>query len=115
MTNSNVRFRAGPLLEEFIAVLAEHGHATVKELHEMFSSRILCLDCATFATVGLDRNVWFAESQPESLEFLLYGLCTRCSVPPDVKQRTEAIISGSAWVWLSFRPTSQISLPVTIT
>ena len=64
MTNSNVRFRAGPLLEEFIAVLAEHGHATVKELHEMFSSCILCLDYATFAAVGLDRNAWFAESQP---------------------------------------------------
>jgi hypothetical protein len=47
MTSSNVPFRAGPLLEEFIAVLAEHGHTTVKELHEMFSSCILCLDYAT--------------------------------------------------------------------
>jgi hypothetical protein len=98
MTNTNVRFRAGPLPEEFIAVLAEHGHTTVKEIHEMFSSCILCQDIATVAAVGLDRDAWFGGSQPESLEFLLYGLCARCSALPDLKERTEAIIFGSAWV-----------------
>jgi len=98
MTNTNVRLRAGRLLEEFIAVLAQHGHTTAKEIHEMFSSCILCQDVATVAAVGLDRDAWLGESQPESLEFLLYGLCASCSALPDVKERTEAIIFGSAWV-----------------
>ena len=98
MTNTNVRFRAGPLPEEFIAVLAEHGHTTARGIHDMFSSCILCQDIATVAAVGLDRDALFGGSQPESLEFLLYGLCARCSALPDVKERTEAIIFGSAWV-----------------
>ena len=98
MTNSSVRFRAGPLLEEFIGVLAQHCHTTAKEIHEMFSSCILCQDVATVAALGLDRDAWFAESQPESLEFLLYGLCARCSALPHLKERTEAIIFGSAWI-----------------
>jgi hypothetical protein len=96
MTNSGVRFRAGPLLEEFIGVLAQHCQITAKEIHEMFSSCILCQDAATVAALGLDRDAWFAESQPESLEFLLYGLCARCSALPDLKERTEAIIFGRA-------------------
>ncbi len=98
MTNANVRFRAGPLLEEFIAVLAEHGHATAKEIHEMFSICILCQDIATVAAVGLDRDAWFGQSKPEKLEFLLYGLCASCSALPDVKEKTEAILFSSAWV-----------------
>ena len=76
MTNTNVRFRVGPLLEEFIAVLAEHGHTTVKEIHEMFAIR--CQNIATVAAVGLDRDAWFGQSQPQRLEFLLYGLCGPC-------------------------------------
>jgi hypothetical protein len=98
MTNSNIRFRAGPLLEEFIATLAKHGHTTVSEIHEMFSYCILCHDLATVAALGLDRDVWFAESEPETLEFLLYGLCARCSALPDVKERTEAVIFRTAWI-----------------
>jgi len=98
MTTTNVRFRAGPLLEEFIAVLAEHGHTTVKEIHEMFAICILCQDIATVAAVGLERDAWFSKSQPETLEFLLYGLCAPCSALPDVKERTEAIIFSSPWI-----------------
>src|SRR4029077_5437892 len=92
MTNTNVRFRAGPLLEEFIAVLAEHGHTTGKEIHEMFSVCILCRELATVAAVGLDRDAWFGQSQPERLQFLLYGLCAPCSAFPDLKETTGAII-----------------------
>jgi hypothetical protein len=100
MTNTNVRFRAGPLLEEFIAVLAEHGHTTVKEIHEMFSVCILCREMATVAAVGLDRDAWFGQSQPEGLQFLLYGLCAPCSALPDVKEKTEAIIFRLSKPWV---------------
>jgi hypothetical protein len=98
MTHTNVRFRAGPLLEEFIAVLAQHGHTTTKEIHEMFSICILCRDVATVAAVGLDSDAWFGKLKTEKLEFLLYGLCARCSALPDVKERTEAILFSGAWV-----------------
>jgi hypothetical protein len=100
MTNTRVRFRAGPLLEEFIAVLAEHGHTTVTEIHEMFSVCILCREMATVAAVGLDRDPCFGQSQPERLQFLLYGLCAPCSALPDVKEKTAAIIFrlSSPWV-----------------
>lgn len=98
MTATNVRFRAGPLLEELIAVLAKHGHTTVKEIHEMFAICILCQDIATVAAVGLDREAWLAKSEPENLEFLLYGLCAPCSELPDAKERTEAIIFAGSWV-----------------
>ena len=100
MTNTNVRFRAGPLLEEFVAVLAEHGHTTVKEIHEMFATCILCREMATVAAVGLDCDAWFGQSQPERLEFLLYGLCAPCSALPDVKEKTEAVIFGSSSPWV---------------
>jgi hypothetical protein len=56
MTPTNVRFRAGPLLEEFVAVLAQHGHTTTKEIHEMFSVCILRRYMTTVAAVGLDRD-----------------------------------------------------------
>jgi hypothetical protein len=98
MTEPIIRFRAAPLLEEFIAMLAEHGHTTVREIHEMFSLCILCHDLATVAAVGLDRKAWFAESEAETLEFLLYGLCARCCALPDVKERTEAVIFRTAWI-----------------
>jgi hypothetical protein len=98
MTTTNARIRAGPLLEEFIAVLARHGHTTAKEIHEMFAICILCRRTATVAAVGLDRDAWFSKSKPEKLEFVLYGLCAPCCALPDLKERTEAILFSSAWV-----------------
>jgi hypothetical protein len=98
MTNINVRFRAGPLLEQFIAALAQNSHTTAKEIHEMFSICAFCQHTATVAAVGLDRGAWFGKSRSEKLEFVLYGLCAHCCALPDVKERTEAFLFSSAWV-----------------
>ena len=49
MTNTNVRSALARCFEEFIAVLAGHGHTTVKEIQEMFSVYILCREMATVA------------------------------------------------------------------
>ena len=97
MPTSNVRFRAGSLREDFIAVLAEYSHTTVREIHEMFAKCIICEHAATIAAVGLDRDSWFGKSKTGKLEFLLFGLCAGCSALPDVKERTGDVIR-SMWV-----------------
>ncbi len=98
MTYTNVRFRAGLPPEDFISVLAVHGHTTAKEIRGMFATCILCGRASTVAVVGLEHDSWSGKSKTGKLEFLLYGLCAPCSALPDVRERTEAVIFKSAWV-----------------
>src|SRR5713101_3953651 len=98
MTYTNVRFRAGLPPEDFISVLAVHGHMTAKEIRGMFATCILCGRASTVAVVGLEHDSWLRKSKTRKLEFLLYGLCAPCSASPDVRERTEAVILKSMWV-----------------
>jgi len=91
MTYTNVRFRAGPLPEDFIAALAEHGHTTIREIRDMFSACILCERTATIAAVGLDTKSWLRKSKTGKIRMMLYGLCRPCSDIPDAIERAEAI------------------------
>ena len=91
MTYTNVRFRTGPLPEEFIATLAEHTHTTILEIREMFSSCILCERSATIAAVWLDRNSWLQKSRTGKMRIMLYGLCRSCSDIADAIEQAEAI------------------------
>ena len=88
--------RAGPLPDAFIAVLAEYGHTTAQEIHEMFASCILCQRDAEFMVVGLDRHSWFGKSKTGKLKFLLYGLCDLCAALPDIIARAEAVAFSGA-------------------
>ncbi len=90
MIYTNVRFRAGPLPEEFIAALAEHGHTTVRKIRDMFTACILCEQTGTIAAVGLSKESWLGKSKTGKLEFLLYGLCKSCSDTPNAVERSKA-------------------------
>src|SRR6266850_7103024 len=87
MMYTNMRSRTGPLPEEFIAALAEHGHTTVRKIRDMFSACILCEQTGTIAAVGLSKESWLGKLTTGKLEFLLYGLCKPCSDMPDVVER----------------------------
>ena len=91
MTYTNVRFRAGPFPDDFIAALAEHGHTTIREIRDMFSACILCERSATIAAVGLDRNSWLHKSRTGKIRIMLYGLCRSCSGIADAIEQAEAI------------------------
>ena len=91
MTYTNVRFRAGPLPEDFIAALAEHGHTTIREIRDMFSACILCERTATITAVGLDTKSWLRKSKTGKIRMMLYGLCRPCSDIPDAIAKAEAI------------------------
>ena len=90
MTYTNVRFRDGPLPEDFIAALAEQGHTTIREIRDMFSACILCERTATIAAVGLDTTSWLRKSKTGKIRMMLYGLCRPCSDVPDAIERAEA-------------------------
>jgi len=90
MMYTNMRSRTGPLPEEFIAALAEHGHTTVRKIRDMFSACILCERAATIATVRLDRESWLRKSKTGKIRMMLYGLCRPCSDIPDGIERAEA-------------------------
>ena len=91
MIYTNVRFRAGPLPEEFVTALAKHGHTTVRKIHGMFSACILCERKATIAAVSLDTKSWLRKSKTGKIRMMLYGLCRPCSDIPDAIERAEAI------------------------
>ena len=85
-----MRFRAGPLPEDFILALAEHGHITIKEISDMFSACILCERTATIAAVSLDRESWLRKSKTGKIRMTIYGLCRPCSDIPHAIERAEA-------------------------
>ena len=85
-----MRFRAGPLPEDFILALAEHGHITIKEISDMFSACILCERKATIAAVSLDRESWLRKSKTGKIRMMLYGLCRPCCDIPDAIERADA-------------------------
>ncbi len=87
MIYTNVRFRAGPLPEEFVTALAKHSHTTVRN---MFSACILCERKATIAAVSLDTKSWLRKSKTGKIRMMLYGLCRPCSDVPDAIERAEA-------------------------
>jgi hypothetical protein len=70
-TYTNVRFRAGPLPEEFMAALAEHGHTKVSKICDMFSACILCERTATIAAVSLDTRSWLRKSKTGKVRMML--------------------------------------------
>jgi len=90
MIYTNVRFRAGPLPEDFILALAEHGHITIKEISDMFSACILCERTATIAAVSLDRESWLRKSKTGKIRMMIYGLCTACADIPNAIERADA-------------------------
>ena len=90
MTYKKVRFRAGPLPEDFILALAEHGHTTVSKICDMFFACILCERKATIAAVSLDRESWLRKSKTGKIRMTIYGLCRPCSDIPDAIERAEA-------------------------
>ena len=63
--------------EEFIAVLAGHGHTTVKEIQEMFSVCILCREMATVAAVGSDRDACSVNRNQKDWNFALWMVRAR--------------------------------------
>ena len=90
MIYTNVRFRAGPLPDDFILALAEHGHTTVNKIRDMFSACILCERKATIAAVSLDRESWLHKSKTGKIRMMLYGLCRPCCDIPDAIERADA-------------------------
>ena len=63
-----MRFRAGPLPEDFILALAEHGHITIKEISDMFSACILCERTATIALSAWIENHGYVNRKQEKYE-----------------------------------------------
>ena len=90
MIYTNVRFRAGPLPEEFVTALAKHSHTTVRKIHDMFSACILCERKATIAAVRLERDSWLRKSKTGKIRVTIYGLCRPCSDIPDAIEKAEA-------------------------
>jgi hypothetical protein len=75
--NGIVRFRAGPLPEEFINALAKHGHMTVRKIRDMFSACIVYEQTGTIVAVGLSKESWLGKSTTGKLEILLYACANR--------------------------------------
>jgi hypothetical protein len=90
MIYTNVRFRAGPLPEEFVTARAKHSNTTASKICDMFSACILCERTATIAAVSLDRESWLRKSKTGKIRVMLYGLCRPCSGIPDAIERAEA-------------------------
>ena len=85
-----MRFRAGPLPEEFVTALAKHSHTTVRKIHDMFSACILCERKATIAAVRLERDSWLRKSKTGKIRVTIYGLCRPCSDIPNAIEKAEA-------------------------
>jgi hypothetical protein len=91
MNNKNVRFRAGPLPEDFIQVLAKFGHTTVSKIKQMVANCILCEQDAAFAVLGIDQN-WRGVG---TFKFILSGLCESCSLLPDRLAKVAIALNDS--------------------
>jgi hypothetical protein len=90
MKNENVRFRAGPLPEDFIRALATISNTTVSKIKEMVATCILCGQEAEYTVVGLGSD-WFGTPKTGKLRLLLYGLCEACGALPDVLRKVQAL------------------------
>lgn len=91
MKNKNVRFRSGPLPEDFVQILAKFGHTTVSTIKEMVASCILCEQDAALPVLGIDQN-WRGIG---TFKMVLSGLCESCSTLPDARTKVAIALNES--------------------
>lgn len=91
MNNENVRFCSGPLLEDFVQMLAKFGHTAVSTINEMLASCILCEQDAALPVLGIDQN-WRGIG---TFKIVLSGLCESCSTLPDARAKIAIALNES--------------------
>jgi hypothetical protein len=71
------------LPDDFVSLLAEHGHSTVNAISQMVSTCARCHHDAVYPVVVLEGESWFGDSQSGKLKLAVYGLCEPCAALPD--------------------------------